>query len=79
MNVVENVEIENLDDRNNDNECLFLRNVENEDTIFLSKIGNKESDIFSKEARKCAVLDSACSSTVCGENLMKDYLSSLTP
>ena len=80
VNVVENDESANPDDNNNnDSECMFLRNIENEDTIFLSKIGNIESDILNKEARKCKVLDSACSSTVCGESWMNDYLLSLTP
>ena len=59
VNVVENDASANpYDKNNNDNECMFLRNIENEDTIFLSKIGNTESDILNKEARKCAVLDS---------------------
>ena len=80
VNVVENDESANPDDKNNnDSECMFLRNIENEDTIFLIKIGNTESDILNKEARKCAVLDGACSSTVCGESWMNDYLLSLTP
>ena len=29
------------------------------------------------EAQKCAILDSACSSTVCGEMWLKDYIESL--
>ena len=37
VNVVENDESANPDDKNNnDNECMCLRNIENEDTIFLS-------------------------------------------
>ena len=36
-----------------------------------------EMFVLSTEAKNCAVLDSACSSTVCGREWLNDYLSSL--
>ena len=35
--------------------------------------------VLSAEAQNCAVLDSACSSTVCGKDWLQSYLSSLDP
>ena len=61
-----------------ENDCCFVREAP-EELIFLSKLNKNESQILSKEARKCAILDSACTSTVCGENWMLDYLGSLSP
>ena len=75
VNITEEEEKGNL----GDSECLFLSNVSDEDIVYLTKMDNKERSVLCKEARKCAVLDSACSSTVCGEEWMEDYLLSLTP
>ena len=37
-----------------------------EDDVYLSNEEHSEMLIFTTEANNCAVLDSACSSTVCG-------------
>jgi hypothetical protein len=47
-----------------------------EEATLLTGLGDDVKK-FSIEARKCAVLDSACSSTVCGECWLDDYLTSL--
>ena len=38
-----------------------------------------EMIVLSTEAQNCAVLDSACSSTVCGRNWLENYIQSLDP
>ena len=38
-----------------------------------------EMTVFVKEASGCAVVDSACSRTVCGVTWLADYLYKLTP
>ena len=50
-----------------------------EDVVFLTGFNKCGVRRFGEEARKCAVLDSACTSTVCGEAWMDDYLTSLSP
>ena len=44
--------------------------------VMLDKTG--EMLVFTTEAMNCAVLDSACSSTVCGKDWLDSYMSSLT-
>lgn len=48
-----------------------------EDVLLLTGLDKDTVKRFGEEARKCAVLDSACSSTVCGAKWMDDYLQSL--
>lgn len=52
---------------------------DSEDVFLLTKLNNENTKRFADEARKSAVLDSACSSTVCGEVWLEDYLTSLNP
>ena len=51
--------------------------AEDENVVLFT--GNNKGDIaqLGIDAQNCAVLDSACSSTVCGENWLQNYLSSL--
>jgi hypothetical protein len=49
------------------------------DVVFLTKYNKRGDKRISEEALRCAVLDSACSSTVCGEKWLQDYLVSLAP
>ena len=48
-----------------------------EDVVLLAGLENGNIKKLCKEANRCAVLDSACSSTVCGIDWMEDYLCSL--
>ena len=48
-----------------------------EDVVLLAGLENGNIKKLCKEANRCAVLDSACSSTVCGIDWMEDYFSSL--
>jgi hypothetical protein len=50
-----------------------------EDIVLLTNFDKGNIRQFSEESRKCVVLDSACSSTVCGEDWLDDYLCSLEP
>ena len=60
-----------------DENVLFTLTQDDEDVVLLTGFNKDNAKLFSKEARKCAVLDSACSSTVCGESWLEDYLMSL--
>jgi transposase InsO family protein len=51
-------------------------NAENE-IVFFTGYNKLNLGQLSVDARNCAVLDTACSSTVCGDGWMKSYLSSL--
>jgi hypothetical protein len=49
------------------------------DVVFLTEYNKRGEKRISEEALRYAVLDSACSSTVCGEKWLQDYLVSLAP
>ena len=50
-----------------------------QENVVLLMIFNKENtDIFSMAAKNCAVLDSACLSTVCSAQWLEEYLVSLS-
>ena len=49
-----------------------------EEVVVLSGYDESSVKSFVHEAKKCVVLDSACSSTVCGEWWMEDFVSSLS-
>ena len=48
-----------------------------EHAVLFTGYHEKEVSQLGTEARNCAVLDSACSSTVCGKTWLHSYLSSL--
>ena len=48
-----------------------------EHAVLFTRYHEKEVSQLGTEARNCAVLDSACSSTVCGKTWLHSYLSSL--
>lgn len=55
-----------------------LVDTEKEDVVLFTGNDRKHLQQFRQEAGNCAVLDSAASSTVCGEIWLEDYLSSLS-
>lgn len=48
-----------------------------EHAVLFTGFHRNEVSLLGTEARNCAVLDSACSSTVCGKTWLESYLSSL--
>ena len=51
--------------------------VEEENVVLFTGYNKQEIQQLGVDARNCAVLDSACSSTVCGENWLDSYIHSL--
>ena len=51
--------------------------VEDEHFVLFTSYHKGEVATLGADARNCAVLDSACSSTVCGENWVKSFIGSL--
>jgi len=51
--------------------------VEDENVVLFTGYHKEEVATLGSDARNCAVLDSACSSTVCGENWVNSYIGSL--
>ena len=68
-----------LDDCPDSWENMAKVNVTEEEENVVLFTGYNKTDILRLgiDARNCAVLDSACSSTVCGESWLKEYMSSL--
>ena len=64
--------------KTNVNERMAKVNITEEENVVLFT-GYNKTDIaqLGFDARNCAVLDSACSSTVCGENWLDNYINSL--
>ena len=78
VNIADSTAKEDSGNRKMDESVLFTMMSRNsrqnlEDVILMTKFTDD------KEITKCAVLDSACSSTVCGSLWMDDFLASLTP
>ena len=51
--------------------------VEDENVVLFTGYNKEEIYQLGVDARNCAILDSACSSTVCGQNWMDSYINSL--
>ena len=49
-----------------------------EDAVFFTGCSEQDMTVFISEAYNCAVLDSACSSTVCGEKWLETFLETLS-
>ena len=78
VNIADSTAKEDSGNRKMDESVLFTMMSRNsrqnlEDVILMTTFTDD------KEITKCAVLDSACSSTVCGSLWMDDFLASLTP
>ena len=52
---------------------------EDEHVVLFTGYDKREIAQLGIDARNCAVLDSACSSTVCGETWLENYLNSMNP
>ena len=52
--------------------------AEDEQVVLFTGYHKGDISQLSVDARNCAVLDSACSSTVCGQNWLENYLNSLS-
>ena len=79
VNIAEQMEKEQSDDAEAVLFTMFQPSGMNdmEEVILLTGLNENNVKQISMEARKCAVLDIACSSTVCGEHWLEDYLNSL--
>lgn len=81
----ENMANTNKEDTESKGEEFLFTMVQNatepdvENRFLKTDFNQDQLECIGKEARKCAVLDSACSSTVCGTDWMQDYLASLGP
>ena len=78
VNVVDSASLQGTNNIQSGESVLFTMMTPNsredlEDVVFMTKFND------GKEATNCAVLDSACSSTVCGSLWMDDFLASLSP
>ena len=63
----------------NRSEAHVVDTVEGEEAVLFTGYNKASVQQLGVEARNCAVLDCACSSTVCGENWLAGYLASLEP
>ena len=79
VNIAEQMEKEQSDDAEAVLFTMFQPSGMNdmEEVILLTGLNENNVKQIGMEARKCAVLDIACSSTVCGEHWLEDYLNSL--
>ena len=66
----------NVVQENKGETALFTKDIGIEDIVLFTGFKEKSQN-FTVEASRCAVLDSACSSTVCGADWLDDYLASL--
>ena len=53
------------------------QHVEDENVVLFTRYNKDEIEQLGIDARNCAILDSACSSTMCGENWIGSYINSL--
>ena len=58
--------------------ALFTMAHDQEDVVLLTGFNKESRNTFSREAKNCAVLDSACTSTVCSAQWLEDYLASIS-
>ena len=52
---------------------------EDEHVVLFTGYSKREITQLGIDAHNCAILDSACSSTVCGETWLENYLNSMNP